>query len=306
MARKRQIKPEFFESEEISRLSFGARILYIGIWCHMDANGIIERFIPLIRSKVFPREVSVTDQHVSDWIDELCTNKQLARVTAQGKQLLVCPNFRKHQKVHPDEPAKYSTTFEELPTTHEQPPSGLQTGCPTTHGQPPCVPLTLTLTLNSDSNSDFDSNLGASNSSNSDAPQDSELGDGNLVEKPKAKKAATGGKEIIAAYCDAFRARYGTAPTITGKDAGIASRLAKDLGQTKAIDLIGAYLSMNDPFFLTKRHDLPTFATNLNAVTVKLMTGVGSGANRAEARSNANQNALADYVRKLEAVGTNG
>lgn len=114
----------------------------------------------------------------------------------------------------------------------------------------------------------------SSSSSSSSSASSSTSGSASKEEAAHADASAPSpAKAFIEAYCDAFRGRYGTNPQIIGKDAGIAKRLAKDLGVGRARDLVGTYLSMNDPFFLTKRHDLGTFATNLNAVTVKHETG---------------------------------
>lgn len=98
---------------------------------------------------------------------------------------------------------------------------------------------------------------------------------------PEAAKGAAV-KEFIAAYCEAFRSRYGTNPPVTGKDAGIAKNIVKGVGIVRAKGLVETYLGMNDAFYLMKRHDLGTLVTNLNAVTVKHDTG--GGITRTEAR----------------------
>lgn len=78
---------------------------------------------------------------------------------------------------------------------------------------------------------------------------------------------------FLSVYCSLWKKRYGTNPIVRGKEAGIAKRLAGDLGTEKASRLIEAYLSMSDQWFLQKRHDLGTFEANLNAVVQFLETG---------------------------------
>lgn len=84
--------------------------------------------------------------------------------------------------------------------------------------------------------------------------------------KSQKPKKSTDTKSFIARYCEVYKARYQTNPVISGKGAGIASRLVKDLGEGECLNLIEAYLSMNEPWYLTKKHDLVTFEQNLNAV----------------------------------------
>jgi hypothetical protein len=79
--------------------------------------------------------------------------------------------------------------------------------------------------------------------------------------------------EFIKAYCDAFKVVYGTFPEMTSVAAGTAKRIVKDLGSKKACELVETYLQMRDSFFLTKHHDLQTFASNLNKITVAHKTG---------------------------------
>jgi hypothetical protein len=90
-----------------------------------------------------------------------------------------------------------------------------------------------------------------------------------LLGEPQLKP----GQEFIRTYCDAFKARYGTNPQIIGVDAGIAKRLVKDLGLPKAKALVETYLGMTDAWFLERRHDLKTFANNLQKIVVALETG---------------------------------
>lgn len=124
MARKRSIKPEFFEDEEISSLSAWARLLYIGLWCHMDAEGVFEANVKLIRAKIFPLE-SLTDDDVLGLLGELSKPKNgkflLIRILHNGKDYVYCPNFTKHQKIHIDEPIKFIKDKQILEDAKEHP-----------------------------------------------------------------------------------------------------------------------------------------------------------------------------------------
>jgi hypothetical protein len=100
------------------------------------------------------------------------------------------------------------------------------------------------------------------------------------AEKPAKKKAAKKGAEenkgggvFIKAYCDAYKARYGSSPIIVGKQAGLVQNLLKAIPLEKAVDLVRAYLAMDDSWFLTKHHDLETFQANLNKISSYLEQG---------------------------------
>jgi hypothetical protein len=120
----------------------------------------------------------------------------------------------------------------------------------------------------------------------------------NPVEKKSEPSQAN---EILARYCECFKARYGSNPPIRGKEAGLAKRLAKDLPISRVLGLIETYLSMNDPYFVTRRHDLGTFSLSLNAVAVRHDTGLNltqteiRQADRAQATANAFDFALANF-----------
>lgn len=78
---------------------------------------------------------------------------------------------------------------------------------------------------------------------------------------------------LVAHYCDAWRARYNSNPLISPKVAGQLNRMGKDFGTPKAQALITAYLNMPDSWFVKKLHDVPTLVTNINAISHFVDTG---------------------------------
>ena len=93
-------------------------------------------------------------------------------------------------------------------------------------------------------------------------------GDVSLFAKPPANINL-----VIAAYCDAWKSKYGDNPPIGGKEAGIIKSLVKDFGLDRSIKILQAYLNMPDSWFITKRHDLVTLKANLNSVSHFISTG---------------------------------
>jgi hypothetical protein len=120
-----------------------------------------------------------------------------------------------------------------------------------------------------------------------------------VIEGEGAEKEHSPSYRFMGAYCEAFKAVYGTNPHITGAAAGMAKNLLKSMGLDQASDLVRTYLTMKDPFFVTKGHDLPTFVANINKVKIRHDTGkqvTRHEANRMD-QHETNKQAIRDYLR---------
>jgi len=93
------------------------------------------------------------------------------------------------------------------------------------------------------------------------------------VKKGKVLKSRDAG-QVVTAYCDAFKSRYGTRPELSGKAIGILNRMAKDFGSDRASDICQCYLQMNDHWFETRCHDVETLWCNVTKVAASLDRGV--------------------------------
>lgn len=80
-------------------------------------------------------------------------------------------------------------------------------------------------------------------------------------------------KSFIASYCDRFKFRYGSAPVIQGKDAGIAKRIAQSIGEEKMELYLDAFFSMPDAWLVKTKHPLGAFETKMNEIVVFANTG---------------------------------
>lgn len=102
--------------------------------------------------------------------------------------------------------------------------------------------------------------------------------------------------EMIAAYCDAWKLRYKSerSPPIEPRYAKSLKDLTSQQGAARVKDLLGAYLRMPDSWYLTKRHDLATFMSNLTAISHFADTGLVVTKKELHAFDNAmtNQNTL--------------
>ncbi len=74
--------------------------------------------------------------------------------------------------------------------------------------------------------------------------------------------------DFVAAYCNRFKDRWGESPPITGKDAGIAKRLAKGMGLERFEILLDAFFQMPDALLVKNKHPLNHFELKLNEIAV--------------------------------------
>jgi hypothetical protein len=90
--------------------------------------------------------------------------------------------------------------------------------------------------------------------------------------KKKAQKGP-GTHLVIAAYKDAYKARFGVPATLTGKHTALLKHLSTHLGADRVIDLIQAYLQMEEAWFQTKGYDIETFNANVTKIAAALDSG---------------------------------
>ena len=108
--RIRSIKPEFFKHEDMAELEPYARLLFIGLWCLADANGVIEDRPKRIAIEVFP--YNFTD--VSPLLHQLHEADFIIRYSVAGKDYIQVPSFREHQRLSGKE--AQSTGLYPIPT----------------------------------------------------------------------------------------------------------------------------------------------------------------------------------------------
>lgn len=71
---------------------------------------------------------------------------------------------------------------------------------------------------------------------------------------------------LIGKYCELWKARYGSSPPITGKDTGIAKRVAKGIGQDRLTRYLNAFFTMPDSYLIKARHPLELFESKLKEI----------------------------------------
>jgi hypothetical protein len=124
VARIRYIKPDTFADTDLAEVSIPARLLYIGLWCYMDCDGVAEADSKLIKRNLFPYDDAITSKKIHLLIDELIEHGFLFHFKYNDREYLFCPTLAKHQKFHKNETSKYlipSSTLQALSQTSAAP-----------------------------------------------------------------------------------------------------------------------------------------------------------------------------------------
>lgn len=104
--RIRSIKPEFWESESLGRVSRDARLLFIGLWTLADDSGRAREHSRYISGALFPYDEDANGK-ILPWLMELQKEGCIQRYEVDGNHYLVIPNFLIHQRIDKPSQSKY-------------------------------------------------------------------------------------------------------------------------------------------------------------------------------------------------------
>jgi len=94
--RSRNIKPSFFKNELLSELDAYGRLLFIGLWCLADKQGLLELRPKRIKAEIFPYE----EHDVNGYLTVMERLGFIQTLTDGTNQYLLILNFKKHQHPH--------------------------------------------------------------------------------------------------------------------------------------------------------------------------------------------------------------
>lgn len=98
MARARQIKPEFWTSEQIVNCCRDARLLFIGILNFSDDSGVHPAAYKTIKMEVFPAD-TILDEDIIKWVAELKENDLLVEYEVSGRKYWKVTGWERHQNI---------------------------------------------------------------------------------------------------------------------------------------------------------------------------------------------------------------
>lgn len=99
--RIRTIKPEFWGSPDVSRLSRDARLLVVGLISMADDDGRFLASPNAIIGHVYPNDENVTPVQVRKWLAEVSARDEPVHLyEVDGVRYGVLPNWHKHQRIN--------------------------------------------------------------------------------------------------------------------------------------------------------------------------------------------------------------
>ena len=104
MARSRNIKPSFFENEDLADLDPLARLLFIGMWTIADFKGCFEYRPKRLKVQLLPYD----DCDIEKLAINLDKSRFISIYSVQGQKYIKVMNFDKHQNPHKNEKEKGS------------------------------------------------------------------------------------------------------------------------------------------------------------------------------------------------------
>lgn len=114
MGRIRTIKPEFFRSRSLARVSLPARLTFQGLWCEADDHGRGIADAHIIKGVVWPLEHDITADDVANHLNELERTGHIRRYTVDGDAFYEVVAWEKHQ----------SAAYRRGAAVHPAPPEG--------------------------------------------------------------------------------------------------------------------------------------------------------------------------------------
>ena len=101
--RIRTIKPEFWESESLSRVSREARLLFVGLFSCCDDHGRTRAHSRILASRLYPFDDDALSL-IEGWLSELSAIGSVRLYEVEGERFLDIPKWLNHQKI--DRPSK--------------------------------------------------------------------------------------------------------------------------------------------------------------------------------------------------------
>lgn len=93
------IKPEFWSSESLMRVSRDSRLTFIGLWNFCDDYGFCINSNRRMMGDIYPYDETVTEIKIKGWINELIEQKLVIPVDYKGKHLFFIKGWGEHQTV---------------------------------------------------------------------------------------------------------------------------------------------------------------------------------------------------------------
>lgn len=113
MARIRTLKPEFFLSRSLSKVSRDARLTFAGLWCQADDAGRGIADARILKGQIWPLDDDLTPEVIAGHLDELERTGHIRRYDVDDEAYYLVESFADHQAaayrrsqpIYPEPPA---------------------------------------------------------------------------------------------------------------------------------------------------------------------------------------------------------
>jgi len=268
MARSRNIKPGFFLHEELGTRDPLLSLLFAGLWCLADRDGLMEDRPRRIQAELFPYR-AVLD--INGYLTCLSRLRLIRRYQINGKHYIQVTGFKEHQHPHHTEKSSViqSPDKEQDVVFYDD----LNNVCvvevkpPLVNGEYPSdslIPDSLVLIPDSG----FlipDSNTKVKPLAAGSATQP--------LPKKRGKKEPAPTAETWAAYSAAYLIRYAVDPVRNATVNGQLAQLVARLGAQEAPQVAGWYLSHRNQFYTSCGHSVGILLRDCEKLRTEWATG---------------------------------
>ena len=116
MARKRMLDPRFFTDQKVMELPFEGRLLFAGIWCFANDQGIHINNAKVLKAEIFPGD-EITIEEILDLRDRLLDLGMIEEDIT--RKLFRVINWELYQSISHPQPSKYEFVPFIFPTDSE-------------------------------------------------------------------------------------------------------------------------------------------------------------------------------------------
>ena len=290
MARSRNIKPGFFQNDDLGELPPLARLLFIGMWTIADYKGCLEFRAKRLKVQLLPYDECDVDQ-LARALDK---SGFIAIYSVQGQQYIKIKNFEKHQNPHKNEREAGS----EIPDISEK----------------DCEIKDLSeIEINRDKNGTApadslllipDSLLLIPDSLNPQPDSKGSKPASGMVpfqpDRRKEKRTVSESKnaETWNAYCEAYRARYQVDPVRNATTNAQMANFVSRLGIEEAPHVARFYVAHNKAWYVQQSHAIGPMLSDAEGLRTQWATGNRVTAARAQQmdRTQTNGDVFAELI----------
>ncbi len=265
MARARNIKPGVFTNELLGTLPAEITILFIGLWCLADRDGILEDRPLRIKAEIFPYRENID---INGYLTVMERSGFIQRYSSGGKAYIFVIEFVKHQSPHHTEKAKGYPKPPEIKDKLQSPLDNGETLVPSRsdsliHGfTDSLIPDSLIADLPIPDSNPV-----------SVASQPGQKKNTTAKKKPPDETALQDAcKKTWAAYSEAYRQRYTVSPIRSATENSQIKQFCQKVPAEESPGVAAFYVRNMNSFYVQKGHPVGLLLADANKLRTEWVT----------------------------------